>query len=209
MPMPDLPKMTPVPDIPDKIDFPEQGDNQISVLEDIDQAITQMICQVGEKDKEEHSGTWERIEAAVDSAACECVIPAGMLPHIKTTPSERSRAGRHYLGANNAEIKNVGQRTVKFSTNWYQRKAINFQSAEVSRVLVSVDKLNEAGCEVILSRKSPRIITRQGEVIPLTRKGGIFIMVMWVWVPDKQNNEANTQAKSSEVMAPVFPGPDR
>ena len=113
------------------------------------------------------------------------------------------------MGANNAEIKNVGQRSVKFTTDWFQKKAINFQCAEVSRVLVSVDKLNDAGCEVIMGRKNPRIVTKQGEVIPLVRKGGIFIMGMWVWVPNKQQSGTDAENKSHEVMAPVFPGPDR
>ena len=75
-----------------------------------------------------------------------------------------------------------------------------FQSADVGRTLISADRLSEAGCEVILNKKKPRIVTKTGKVIQLKRKGGIFIFTMWVKVP----SEDTGPPEKGEVLAPVF-----
>ena len=47
--------------------------------------------------------------------------------------------------------------------------------------MVSVDKLNEAGYDVQMSKKNPVIKNaKTGEVTRLRRKGGQFLMTMWV-----------------------------
>ena len=101
------------------------------------------------------------------------------------------------MAANNKEIKNHGQRKVKFASHEGHRKAILFQSADVARALISVDKLNEAGSEVILNRKNPRIITAKGEVLRLRRKGGVFILEMWMKVSkdDESGEDSKKRAK--------------
>jgi len=48
------------------------------------------------------------------------------------------------VAANDAEIKNYGERIVKFETNEGLSKCIMFQDADVSRCLISADKLNKA-----------------------------------------------------------------
>ena len=58
---------------------------------------------------------------------------------------------------------------------------LKFQVADVGKILVSVDKLNEAGYDVQMSKKNPMIKNaKTGEVTRLKRKGGQFIMPMWV-----------------------------
>ena len=59
---------------------------------------------------------WQKIEAAVDSAAVDPVIPYQWLPHIKSRPSERSKSGRHYVAANDQVIHNKGERPIPFRT---------------------------------------------------------------------------------------------
>ena len=185
-------------------------ENSMSSLEDYDAVVKTMICEVIGDDRNVSSDTWENIEAAVDSAAVDCVMPWQMLPHIRTVPSERSKAGRHYVAANNQEIRNRGQRKVRFTTDEGQTKSIGFQSAEVSRTLISVDKLNDAGCDVMLNRKNPRIVTANGEVIKLRRKGGVFILNLWVKIPARMRGDDGSGGKSdtgkaAEILAPVFP----
>ena len=113
-----------------------------------------MICE-GTEGSNKEKGKWEKIEGAIDSAAVDNVIPTKFLPHIIRKPSARSRSGRHYVAANDAEIKNHGERIVKFETNEGFNKNIMFQDADVSRCLISADKLNNAGCEVILNLTNP------------------------------------------------------
>ena len=124
-------------------DIEEEIGHDICVLEDYDRALTEVICEMG--DQKGNAGRWERIDAAVDSAAVDCVIPVEKLPHIKTSPSPRSKAGKHYVAANDAEIKNIGQRRIGFKTDDNKKKSVMFQTAEVGRTLISVAKLNEVG----------------------------------------------------------------
>ena len=88
------------------------------------------------------------------------------------------------MAANDEVIKNLGERPIPFTTHGGLKTGIVFQDAEVGRCLISVDKLNEAGSEVILNKHNPRIVTKRGDVIPLRRKKGVFILTMWVQVPD-------------------------
>ena len=79
--------------------------------------------------------------AAIDSAAVDNVMPSRMLGHIPRRPSARSKAGRHYVAANDQEIRNLGERKVQFQTDDGLTKSIMFQDAEVGRCLISADKL--------------------------------------------------------------------
>ena len=183
-------------------------------LEDYDGALTTLICEVADcKAENDHKGAkyrWEKHKAAVDSAAVECVMPAEILPHIKTYPSERSKSGRHYMAANNKEIRNVGQSQVGFVTGEGLGKKINFQRAEVGRILVAADKLTDAGCTVILNKKAPRIITKQGETIKIKREKGMFILDMWIRVPmtgcSHTGENFSTDGNRGAILAPVFAG---
>ena len=60
-----------------------------------------------------------------------------------------------------------------------------FKVGPVSRTLISVDKHQETGHDVMLTKnKQPRIVNlRTGEVMPLRKDGGMFILDMWIWVP--------------------------
>ena len=58
----------------------EADNNSLSSLEDFDNVVEEMICEVTEGSKKEE-GKWEQIEAAVDSAAVDNVIPTTFLTH--------------------------------------------------------------------------------------------------------------------------------
>ena len=161
----------------------QHNKNQLAYLDDMDRTLTGMICEVNNPTNK--SAQWELVEAAVDSAAVDSVAPVKALPHIATEPSPRSKSGRHYIAANDAEIKNHGQRKVHFTTDNGLDKNIMFQTADVGRWLVSVDRLNDSGCKVILEKEQPRIVTKAGEVIKLIKKGGVYILRMWVRLPEK------------------------
>ena len=69
-----------------------------------------------------------------------------------------------------------------------QHKHIMFQTADVGRALISVDKLNEAGCDVILQKRRPRIVTSRGEVVKLRKKGDVLVLNMWVKIPGRKDD---------------------
>ncbi len=120
------------------------------------------------------------IEAVVDSGAVHSVTPPGLFPG-PTVPSPWSRAGRGYRAANGTGIKNRGMVAVRFSTGEGDRCAIPFQVAEVDQPLLSVAHLTGAGNRVELGHASGRVVNlKTGRTIALERRGGVYIMRMYV-----------------------------
>ncbi len=125
-------------------------------------------------------GAGQVIEAVVDSGAVHSVTPPGWFPG-PTVPSAWSRAGRGYRAANGTAIKNLGQVTVKFATAAGDRCSIPFQVAEVEQPLLSVAHLTSAGNRVELGHASGRVVNlTTGRAIALERRGGVYIMRMYV-----------------------------
>ena len=123
-------------------------------------------------------GRW--VEAAIDSGAVHSVAPPGLFPGA-TQPSPWSRAGRGYRAANGTSIKNLGQIEVPFATAEGFRCRLPFQVAEVEQPLLSVSHLTSAGNIVQFGDTDGNIVNRTtGRSIALERRGGVYIMKMWV-----------------------------
>ena len=100
------------------------------------------------------------------------------IPKVETAAS---LGGKRYAAANGSPIRNEGEKTVEFMTNCGKKQKVKFQLAEVTKVLLSADKINKAGFNVDLNAKNPMIMdTKTGAKIPLKRKNGIFVIDLWV-----------------------------
>ncbi len=120
------------------------------------------------------------VEAVVDSGAVHSVTPPGVFPG-STVPSLWSKTGRGYRAANGTGIKNLGQVAVKFTTAEGDTCNIPFQVAEVDQPLLSVAHLTGAGNRVELGHASGRVVNlKTGRTIALERRGGVYIMRMYV-----------------------------
>ncbi len=120
------------------------------------------------------------IEAVVDSGAVHSVTPPGLFPG-KVVPSPWSRAGRGYRAANGTSIKNLGQVDVPFATVEGHRCRMPLQVAEVKQPLLSVSQLTSAGNYVQLGDTDGHIVnTSTGRTIGLERRGGVYIMKMFI-----------------------------
>jgi hypothetical protein len=120
------------------------------------------------------------VEAVVDSGAVHCVTPPGLFPG-KVSPSPWSLAGRGYRAANGTSIKNLGQVAVPFSTTEGHKCRIPFQVAEVEQPLLSVAHLASAGNLVQLGATDGTVVNLStGRTIKLERRGGVYIMRMFV-----------------------------
>ena len=54
----------------------------------------------------------------------------------------------------------------------------------MSLTLISVERLQETGHDVILMKNHAHIINvKTGEVMPLRKSRGMFILDMWTWIP--------------------------
>jgi len=123
------------------------------------------------------------VEVVVDSGAVHSVAPPGLFPGA-TVPSPWSRTGRGYRAANGTNIKNLGQIAVKFCTAEGDRGSIPFQVAEVDQPLLSVAHLASAGNRVELGHASGRVVSlATGRTIALERRGGVYIMKMFLADP--------------------------
>jgi len=72
-------------------------------------------------------------------------------------------------------------------TNEGEQQKTKIKIGDISRTLISANKLLEKGNDVILSKNAPRIVKKNGEVIRLRRKNGMFLMDMWYKVPMKES----------------------
>ena len=82
------------------------------------------------------------------------------------------------------EIKKEGKVTIHRTTESGVTKEGVFKVGAVSRTLISVDRLQETGHDVILTKNRPRIINmKTGEVMPLRKSRGMYILGMWILIP--------------------------
>ena len=73
--------------------------------------------------------------------------------------------------------------TVNWRTGLGTMKRGVFKVGPVSRTLVSVDRLQETGHDVILTKNRPRIVNmKAGEIMSLRKDGGMFLVEMWIRV---------------------------
>ena len=143
------------------------------------------------------------VEAVIDSGAVDSVAPPGVFAS-GVRPSAMSRAGKRYRGPDGSAIPNLGQADVRFTTDEGHRCVMTLQVAEIDRPLIAVTHLSACGNRVILGKDGGVIEhERTGRKIKIHRKGGVYVMRMWV--------PAATSAKeeSTKATASGFPRPGR
>ena len=119
------------------------------------------------------------IKAVIDSGAEETVAPRGVFPG-QSRESAMSRAGACYRTASGAPVPNLGELDVQFLTNEGYVGAIPFQLADIERPLIAVSALAKAGNIVELYENGGRIVHHSGKTTNLERRGGTYILRMWV-----------------------------
>jgi hypothetical protein len=116
----------------------------------------------------------------VDSGAADSVAKAGTF-RGKVLPSTMSKAGRKYRGPDGTQIPNQGQQDVQFISDEGHKCGMTWQIANVERPLIAVSHLSAAGNEVTFSKTGGKIVNiTSGKVINFQRKGGVYILRMWV-----------------------------
>jgi hypothetical protein len=90
----------------------------------------------------------------VDSGAADNVMPRRMLRkgRNKIRPSPASRAGVHYVVANDGRIPNEGEADFEFQTKDGESLSWLFQIAEVNKTLAAVSALVDTGHRVVFDR---------------------------------------------------------
>ena len=123
------------------------------------------------------------IEAVVDSGAADPVARSGTFSG-KVSPSAMSKSGRKYRGPDGTRIPNEGQQEVQFTSDEGHRCGMTWQIADVERPLIAVSHLSAAGNNVIFTKTGGEIVNiASGKKIKIQRKGGVYVLRMWVPAP--------------------------
>ena len=125
---------------------------------------------------------WYEIELTADTGACDTVMPKAMCPGIRVVESPQSKAGLEYEVATGQAIPNLGQRCCELWTEGATvGKAINVQVADVHKALLSLSRCADMGFESRFGSAFGCLIdTQTNEIIPLQRRGNLYILKAWV-----------------------------
>ena len=135
------------------------------------------LCPMGPAEEE-----WYEVEMTADTGACDTVVPKDMMPGIPVTPSLQSLKGLEYEVASGNSIPNLGEKRCEMWTEGSSApKAIAMQVADVHKALLSLSRCADMGFESRFGATMGCLIdTITGEVIPLQRRGNLYILRAWI-----------------------------
>ena len=125
---------------------------------------------------------WFEMEMTADTGACDAVMPKSMAEHIPIQPSLQSLRSMYYEVADGSHIPNLGERRcVMWTEHAGEPRKINVQVADVHKLLSSLSRCADMGFESRFGRLAGAPIDEEsGEVIPLQRKGNLYVLKCWV-----------------------------
>ena len=115
-------------------------------------------------------------EVALDSGCTDHVCDPEDTPGYLIEQSSGSKRNQHFLVGNGERIKNQGQ--LRLNLQHEADGAINnidstFQAAKVSRPLMSVGRICDAGMDVTFTKTGAKILSQEGQVLcTFERQGG-------------------------------------
>jgi len=121
---------------------------------------------------------WEEIEVCVaaDSGCGDHVMSKEHCPGYLVQPSVASKAGKGFIAAGGNKIANEGEACLNLRSG-KQKMTSTFQIARVTRPLMSVGKICDAGHEVLFTRTHAIVRNLQGrEICRFARKGGLYLL---------------------------------
>ena len=127
---------------------------------------------------------WVQIPVLLDSGAVKHVTPASIFS-LTVNPTEKSKSGHIFYGANNSEIPNLGGQAVKAQTEDGTPITLDFDVAKISRPLASAAEIMEKNNRIVLDNDSSYIESKDTSAwLPLRKEGNLFVLDLWVQVPE-------------------------
>ena len=116
-------------------------------------------------------------EVALDSGSTDHVCHSGDVPGYVVEASPGSRAGQGFIVGNGARVPNDGQAVLNLQATNKNTMATTFQLAKVSRPLMSVGRLCDAGMDVLFKKDRADVLTADGSVILSFERqsGGLYV----------------------------------
>ena len=133
----------------------------------------------------------------MDSGACDNVGNPRDFPGTEVKDTEESKSDdpkiNSWIGAGGDGIPKLGEMKIPFVTDEGKRVRMRIKAGDVNKTLISVSRLQEAGFDTNLTKHPHLRNTKTGEKINLIKKGGMFILTMWMKI-----GEETIQSKSKE-----------
>ena len=116
-------------------------------------------------------------EVALDSGSTDHVCHTGDVPGYVVEPSPGSRMGQGFIVGNGARVPNDGQSVLNLQATNKTTMATTFQLAKVSRPLMSVGRLCDAGMDVLFKKDRADVLATDGSVILSFERqsGGLYV----------------------------------
>ena len=125
---------------------------------------------------------WTKVEVGVDSCAAANVCNRDHLPlSLFNSSDQRPEHGQEYSCADDGRLYNEGEKRVSGVTDEGERLNVEWQVTQVSRPLLSVTKLSEAGYSTSFDDTGGVIRSkRTGKTIRVHKRHGIYVVDLWV-----------------------------
>ena len=109
-------------------------------------------------------------------------MPRKMCTKIPIQPSIQSINLMEYEVASGETIPNLGERRcVMWTEGASSERQINLQVEDVHKPLLSLSRCADMGFESRIGRVAGALIDEEsGEVIPLQRKGNLYVLKCWI-----------------------------
>jgi hypothetical protein len=134
------------------------------------------LCNVGSENE------WERLEAMIDSGACDHVCPPEFASKFPIQETQASKAGKCFISANGGKIRNLGRKDITGYCVTGQMTELKLQVAEnLKSALFSVSKLERSGNKVVFDEQGSYIYNRTTDTYtPLRKHNGAYMLDIWV-----------------------------
>ena len=140
-----------------------------------------MLETIGPIEEVKALGEWEELIMAVDSGATETVVNSDSAKSVPTVSGSASKAGVKYALANGETVDNEGEKHMIMSSMEGVNRLVTAQVTEVSKPLLSVSKMVNAGNTVVFSKDSSYIYDEAtGEVMNLEERNGMYLLKLWI-----------------------------
>jgi predicted RNase H-like nuclease (RuvC/YqgF family) len=124
---------------------------------------------------------WEILELAVDSGATETVVNEDNIESVNTQPGMASKRGVKYEVANGVRIPNLGEKKFVAVSEEGSQRNITAQVCDVSKPLLSVKKVVDAGNRVVFDKGGSYIEdVKTGERMWMHEDHGMYMLKMYV-----------------------------
>ena len=127
------------------------------------------------------------------SGAVDSVGNPREFPGVELRETEESRSDdekiNSWIGAGGDSIPKLGEMKVPFVTDEGKSARMRIKAGDVNKTLISVSRLQEAGFDTNLTKNPHLRNNKTGERIALKKKGGMFILTMWIKIGEDNRSK--------------------